>query len=731
MHTPEALWAFSAAAALGICLFTLAHKLRISAIIVLLLGGILCGPQALALVDPHALGEGLGPIISLSVALILFEGGLTLDLKGYRGASGEIWRILSVGVLVTWIGTSVLLRMVFGFEWDFSILAASLVIVTGPTVIGPMLNRIRTQKKLHDILHWEGVLIDPIGVFIALMSFEYYISTDSSNQLILQDFLLRFVVGVALGIACGVLMDLCLRRGWVYEGHVNKFALAMAMLIFALSDLVIVESGLLSVTVAGLVLGARQTPQLHQIASYKDELKDFLIGLLFVLLAANLDLGSFRRFGWQLAVVVLGVMLLIRPLNVFASLFRSSLSVREKLFLSWIAPRGIVAASMASAFAIKLQGAGAKNADFLEAFTYSVIVGTVVIQGFTAGAVGKMLGVLRPMPTGWINRWGARVGAATSPDFFRSQGVDAVLLDTNARETQLAEREGLTALSEDAMQVIPEAHVSLYECGNLLALTANPDLNRMLCRRWSELLEGPHLLRWEKDGYETEAQRHLLSGQRVWEQFPLNRWMHPGSDLPPLQSRTAGDAVPPTAEHVLVTVRGASLLLRTPSQLEPDDSAWLVYDPERAREHIPLPLDPGNVIFSRQPDLQELYREMLQHFAERHPAIDPDRLLVELWKREEDYTSLVGNGIALPHAWSSHVNQPSLMVARSEEGVRCSLTDCSISYVFMLLSPVGNPEEHLANLSAIARLVGSESQREQLNQARTPSELYDQIVSGS
>ncbi len=138
MHTPEALWTFSAAAALGVCLFTLAHNLRVSAIIVLLVGGVVAGPEGLSLVDPKALGEGLGPIISLAVALILFEGGLTLDLKGYRTASKEILRILSIGVLVTWIGTAVLLRLIFRFEWDFCLLAASLVIITGPTVIGPM-----------------------------------------------------------------------------------------------------------------------------------------------------------------------------------------------------------------------------------------------------------------------------------------------------------------------------------------------------------------------------------------------------------------------------------------------------------------------------------------------------------------------------------------------------------------------------------------------------------------
>ncbi len=726
MHNNEALATFTIAAALGVSLFTLAYYLRMSAIVVLLIGGVIVGPQGLAIVNPEALGSGLGTIISLAVAIILFEGGLTLNLQGYRSVSKEILRILTIGVLVTWLGTTALLRFAFGFDWAFCLLAASLVIVTGPTVIGPMLHRIRAQAKLHHILHWEGVLIDPIGVFIALLCFEYYASTDGAHELVLQDFLFRFAVGTALGVAFGFVLDAILRREWIDKGHNNIFVLAMAMLNFGLADMLISESGLLSVTVAGLVLGIRRSPQIRDIVTYKVELKDFLIGLLFVLLAANLDLRSFLDYGWKLVLIVAAIMLLIRPLNVFASMSGSSLSLKQKLFLSWIAPRGIVAASMASVFTLELKNSGVENAGFLETFTYSVILATVILQGFTAGIVGRWLGVVRPVPNGWVII-GAHSLARQIARFFHRHGIDAVLIDTNAREVRTATREGLVAINEDAMQLNPESHESLFNCGNLLALTANADLNRMVCRRWMELLEGDHFFRWEKDGYETEINQHLLAGKRIWENLPLNRWMQPESEPAPLHIMQRDSDSPPSVSDVLITARGDKLFPGTPTSLRPEDDEWFVYDPEQVQSTRGLPLVPENVIFSEQTNLMELYREMLYRVHEMLPEIDPQQLLREMWKREEEYTSLLGNGIALPHIWTDAVDQAILVVARPKTRLLCPLTDRPIEIVFMLLSPTGKPKEHLKHLSSIARLIGSEVQRKRMAQANDSVELFHLI----
>lgn len=725
MHSNEILTTFTIAAALGVCLFTLADYLRVSAIVVLLIGGVIAGPQMLGLVDPSALGSGLGTIISLAVAVILFEGGLTLDPKGYRSASREILGVLSVGVVITWFGSAYLVWFLFRFDIAFCVLAASLVIVTGPTVIGPLLRRIRVTERLNHILHWEGVLIDPIGVFIALLCFEFYRSTDLNHHLVVTEFLMRFFTGVTLGLAFGFLLDYVLRRDWIREGHTNVFVLAMAMLNFGLADLVIAESGLLSVTIAGLVLGNRKTPKLRSIVSYKLELKDFLIGLLFVLLAANLDLTAFLDYGWRMAVLVLGIMLLVRPLNVFLSTQGSTLSLNEKLFLSWIAPRGIVAASMASVFTFRLKQGGVEEAVFLETFTYSVIAGTVLAQGVTAGMVGAALGVLRPSATGWIIVGANPVGRDVA-GFLKTMNYSVVVVDTNARDVRSAIRGGHVALSDDAMLMDPAAHPELYLCGNLIALTPNPDLNRMLCRRWAEILEGS-VYRWEPSGYETEDNVHLLAGSRVWDSFPLSRWMQPNSDSTPLRVRMATDG-PPSIGDVLMTCNQHGVTLGTPSKVGNGDRAWLIYQAESENGKHSIPLSPENVFLTRQDDLLSLYRDMLSRLQSTNSDLPIESLLDDMWRREEDYTSLLGHGIALPHVWTDHVDQSILMVARPQTPVICPLTNSAIEIVFMLISPDGQPDQHLRNLSQIAKLVGTDAKRAELLRANSAKALYDAIM---
>ena len=729
MHTNELLTTFSIAAALGVCLFTVANYLRISAIVLLLIGGVIAGPECLGLVNPHSLREGLGTIISLSVAIILFEGGLSLDLKGYRSVTKEIVGVLTVGVFVTWFGSALLLKLLFQFDWAFCFLAASLIIVTGPTVIGPLLHRIRVTGKLHHILHWEGVLIDPIGVFLALLSFEFFLSVEGGQQWVVLDFFLRFTTGVLLGVAFGLFLDLILRREWIDKDHTNIFVLVMAMLNFCLADLIISESGLLSVTVAGLVLGSRTAPQLRGIVRYKVELKDLLIGLLFVLLAANLQLRSFLDFGWQLIVAVVAIMIIVRPLNIFASTRKSTLTLREKLLLCWIAPRGIVAASMASVFTLRLSEEGMADAVFLETFAYSVIAGTVIVQGFTAGAVARWLGVVQPIPSGWVIV-GAHSVARQVAGFFARHKIPVVLVDTNAHEVLLAKRAGLKAIAEDAMQINPDDHVELYECGNLLAFTSNSELNELLCRRWAELLDGT-TFRWEDSRFSTETQEHLLIGKRVWHLLPLGRWMQPTEDLLDLRILSSDKHGPPNAEDVMLTWNGSSVAFGPPREIRPEDKEWLVYAAGQTVQRYTLPLLRKNVIFTDQSNLYDLYRELLDMFHQQNSRIETEKLLGEMWSHEEEFTSLVGHGIAIPHARTTEIDKSALMVARPRVSIICPLTGQSVDLVFMLISPEENPDDHLRQLASIARLVGTQKQRDAMLLAESEAILHDEIVNYS
>jgi len=400
--THQLLVTFSASAFFGIFFIIISNKLKIPSIVLLLLGGILLGPHGISLIHPASLGTGLNVIIQLAVALILFEGGLTLDAKGYRQVSKEIRNSLTRGIIVTWGLSSLIVKIIFHFPWPIAVLSGSLIIVTGPTVIGPLLKRVRVKKNIYNFLHWEGVLIDPIGVFIALLTYEWLV-----GERALQFFLFRIVVGISIGLLSGFILYFLIKKKYIQEEILNIFILSYALVIFVFADFFVPESGLLSVTIAGFILGYSKLPQLNSIKLYKAEFINLLIGLLFILLSANLNINFFwGKEGILLGVSVLAIMLIVRPINIFITIpTRKNFSIKDKLFLSWIAPRGIVAASMASLFALNLKNL--KNeyssyANFIEAFTYLVIIGTVFIQGFTANIVGRLFGVVEPDPSGWL-----------------------------------------------------------------------------------------------------------------------------------------------------------------------------------------------------------------------------------------------------------------------------------------------------------------------------------------
>ncbi len=386
----------------GILLTIAARRMKVPGIVLLLFGGIALVPEGVGLVQPASLDGFLTVIVSLAVGLILFEGGLTLDLRGFAAEAVPITRLLTVGVIVTWLGAAFAVRAIFHLEPSVALLAGSMVIVTGPTVIGPLLKRIKVTSRLHAILHWEGVLIDAIGVFIATLCFEWL--AQRNGQAAVTRFVLRAFCGLSIGAAGGYAIVFALRRRFVPQNLLNAFALGAAVLIFGVTDALISSAGLLAVTVAGFIVGWKHPPgELKSLRGFKAEITDLLIGMLFILLASRLKLAHFHEFGLRGVLLVAAIMFVVRPLNVVLSTAGSKLTWREKLFLSWVAPRGIVAASMASLFGIALSGRqGSANAQFLETFVYSVIVATVVLQGFSAGALARLLRVKRPEPDGWL-----------------------------------------------------------------------------------------------------------------------------------------------------------------------------------------------------------------------------------------------------------------------------------------------------------------------------------------
>jgi len=561
------------AASVGIFLTAICRRYRLPAIVALLGAGIGLGPEGLGIVRPDSLGEFLPVIVSLSIGLILFEGGLTLDLRGYLGGSRIIRRLLTIGVLVTWLLSAGFIWLIFRTSPGVAFLCGSLIIVSGPTVIVPLLKRIQVTARLHHILHWEGVLIDSVGVFVALLCFEWLVGKGAGEAFL--NFLGRILAGLAVGVAGGLAIAWTLRHRIVPQNLQNGFALASALALLGFTEAVISDSGLLAVTVAGLVLGWKQPVGLRQVREFKAEITDLLIGLLFVLLAARLQLEPFSRFGESGLLIVALIIFLVRPLNVFISSHGSDLSLKEKIFLSWIAPRGIVAASMSSLFAISLAESNTlADPQFLETFTYSVIVATVVLQGSTAGLVARVLGLRRPDAVGWLIV-GAHAMGRTIARFIRDHSkLEVVLLDTNHDNVEAASAEGLTAFCEDAMDTtLAEEKIEFQKLGNLLAVTDNAELNGLLCYNWGSQFGRDRVYRWCA-GKGGRLESDLTHGRPIFPELPRPSVVSSelAKGMLELRSLEVDSSDAPVPGQVLLRARGGVIQPARPGVLDDLDS---------------------------------------------------------------------------------------------------------------------------------------------------------------
>lgn len=704
------LESLATAVAAGIFLTVLSRRLGLPAIILLLAGGVVLGPEGIGLVKPASLEGFLPVVVALAVGLVLFEGGLTLDLRGYRKGSIVIRRLLTGGVVITWLGSSFFVWWLLDVEIPMALLAGSLVIVTGPTVIAPLLKRVKISSRLHDILHWEGVLIDAIGVFVATLCFEWIVI--GSGETAVLNLLLRVGSGIGLGIFGGLAIASAYRRRIVPEGQLNAFAIGAAVGLFGLTEAIISEAGLLSVTLAGLVVGWRRPVELERLRQFKAEITDLLIGMLFVLLASRLELDWFRDFGLMGALAVAAVMLIVRPLEVFTASIGSPLAWRERLFLSWVAPRGIVAASMASLFAIQLSHLELPgDPRLLETFTFAVIVATVVIQGLSAGPVAGLLGVRRPDPTGW-----AIVSADTFSRriarFIREEaGLEVVILDTNPRLIEEARNEGLVALQDDARNVeLSSEREALRRCGHLLALTDNPELNELLCDRWREVLGRGSVHGWSPRAATLEG-RHEFSGVAF-----------PGMPRP---SVAAAELIDDDARLELVgrplLSEDMPLLALAPGRavpigdletdVQPDDRILVL---RRYSGFLARSLENGTVVDLEVETLEDLAKALVDKVIQLHPGVSTEEALARFAEGDKILGSVLGRGVAIPHIYSPLIARRLCLLARLPQGLEIPDEKKALQLVFLLVSPEGDPSGHLETLAEIARLCTSDKRRQAL-----------------
>ncbi|MEH2230796.1 MAG: cation:proton antiporter [Nostoc sp.] len=478
----------------GISAQVLAAYLRVPSIVLLLLLGILFGSDGIGLLHPHSLGTGLEVIVALATAIILFEGGLNLDLRELGRVSVSLQLLVTQGTLITLLGGSMAAHWLGEFPWNIAFLYASIVVVTGPTVVGPLLKQINVDRQVATLLEGEGVLIDPVGAILAFVVLDTILNGDADPINAIVGLLIRLGVGAAIGGAGGYLMSLIFKRASFLSFELkNLVVLAILWSLFTLSQMIRSESGVMTTVVAGAVFANSSVPEERLLRSFKGQLTILSVSVLFILLAADLSIASVFALGWGSLFTVLVLMFVVRPINILLCTWNSDLNWRQKLFLSWVAPRGIVAASVASFFAISLTQRGINGGDSIKALVFLTIIMTVVCQGLTAGWVAKWLQITSKDVTGAVIV-GCNPLSLVIARFFQERGENVVMIDTDPECLVQAEAQNLRVIASSALDAAVLEEAGLGSIGTFLAMTSNGEVNFVLAQRAAEEFKPPRVL---------------------------------------------------------------------------------------------------------------------------------------------------------------------------------------------------------------------------------------------
>ena len=479
---------------LGIIAQWVAWRLKLPAILPLILIGLMVGPIATLYTDDGSKliepiwngqkglfpGEGLYYFVSLAISVILFEGGLTLKRSEIANVGPVITKLITVGSIVTFFGAGVAAHYIFDLSWQLSFLFSSLIIVTGPTVITPILRNIPLKKDVSTVLKWEGILIDPIGALVAVLVFEFISVGEGSafTQTALIEFGKILLFGTTFGFTFAHALAFAIKKDLIPHYLMNVVSLSVVLLVFVESDVFAHESGLLAVVVMGMVLGNMNLPNLNELLYFKESLSVLLISILFILLAANINVSDLELLKtWDTAWLFLIVVFLIRPLGVLLSTQGSGLKLNEKLFIGWVGPRGIVAAGIASLFGSKLLAKGEPGAEYITPLVFMIVLGTVLFNATTARLFSKLIGVFLTKSEGILIIGASKVSRLIA-NYLKNNDRHVVLIDNNEANVEKSKRLGLEAFSANVYSDSLTDNIELNDVGYLMALTGNSDINR-------------------------------------------------------------------------------------------------------------------------------------------------------------------------------------------------------------------------------------------------------------
>lgn len=516
----------SSVIALGISAQWLAWRTKLPAILLLLVFGIIAGPVTGWINPDELLGDILSPFVSISVAIILFEGGLSLRMAEFRKIGGVVIKLMTIGLIITWSLAAIAAYYLLGLSIEIAVLFGAILIVTGPTVIIPLLRQVRPTENTGSILKWEGIVNDPIGAMMAVLVYEIlltggFTNMDASSVLVIAT---TIIDGSFIGALGAGILYIMLKKHWIPEYLQNPITLMIVIASFTISNLLQHESGLLAVTIMGILLANQKSAKVKHIIEFKENLQVLLISALFILLASRLQISDLAYFNFQSGLFILALLVVVRPVSIYAATWGSNLTLQEKTFLAWMAPRGIVAAAISAIFALRLEQEGFADAEKLVPYTFVVIIATVTVYGLSANPVARLLKVAKPQPNG-VLFLGAHSWSLDLACQLQELGLKVMVADSNWENISKARKRNLETYHGNILSEFAMDEINFDGIGKLFALTQNDEVNALASIRFAEIFGSSNVFQLpqsaisiHKESETTEA----LGGRILFS----NEWNH-------------------------------------------------------------------------------------------------------------------------------------------------------------------------------------------------------------
>lgn len=501
--------AFALVGALGVGSQWAAWRLRMPAIVLMLFAGIIVGPVLGVFNPARDIGPLMGPIISIAVAIILFEGGLTLNFHSLQDAVKGVRRLVFIGAPLGWLTSTLALGYGAGLSWESATVFGGIMIVTGPTVIAPLLRTARLSRRPAALLQWEAIINDPIGALAAVLAFEVVLvlNTTTTVGYAVSDLLIGIGFATALGWAAGYGLAKSFKRGWVPEFMKVPVLFSLLLAIFAVSDNVLHESGLLAVTIMGIVIANSNLPSYEELRRFKEHATVLLVSGVFILLAASLDFGALQKLDIRAGLFVAIVILVARPFTVLISLLGSGIPFREQLLVAFTGPRGVVLVAVAGLFGERLLALGFEDAALIAPLAFVLVAVTVVLHGFTLAPFARFLGLTGADTPGVViiggSPWTTRFAEA-----LKKAEIPVLMTDPNFGNLRPARTAGIETFSGDILSEAAEQRVELVSYATLVAATSNDAYNTLVATDLAPEFGRDNVFQVMRE--KTESARHQL-----------------------------------------------------------------------------------------------------------------------------------------------------------------------------------------------------------------------------